>query len=211
MSNIIKKLIHESLNNMVNKSMVITESNVLVSNELQYHIDNNLTLSENVFRTNSDKYFNLINEVRHLYNQGLIELNEDDRWMIGTNLGEKVRLSNGQEVWLDAPMTEDEEFITEAKHKGKNVQLNHPVRNSGGGKKYSVYVKNPSTGNIKKISFGDVHGGLTAKVSNAKARKSFAARHQCDKKTDKTKAGYWACRINRYGYLWGGKTYPGYW
>ena len=109
MSNIIKKLIHESLNNMVNKSMVITESNVLVSNELQYHIDNNLTLTENVFRTNSDKYFNLINEVRHLYNQGLIELNEDDRWMIGTNLGEKVRLSNGQEVWLDAPMTKDEE------------------------------------------------------------------------------------------------------
>ena len=52
---------------------------------------------------------------------------------------------------------------------------------------------------------------LTAKVSNPEARKSFAARHKCSTKKDKTKAGYWACRINRYGYLWGGKTYPGYW
>jgi hypothetical protein len=24
-------------------------------------------------------------------------------------------------------------------------------------------------------------------------------------------AGYWACRLNRFGYLWGGKTYPGFW
>ena len=52
---------------------------------------------------------------------------------------------------------------------------------------------------------------LTAKVSDPKARKSFAARHNCDMKKDKTKAGYWACRINKYGHLWGGKTYPGYW
>ena len=207
----LKSLIRESLLEIAKQPMVITESNVAVSKDLKYHIDNKLTLSENVFRTNSDKYFELINEVRHLYNQGLLELNEDDRWMIGTNIGEKVKLSNGMEVWLDAPMSEEEEFINESKYKGKNVQLNHPQRNSGGGKKYSVYVKNPSTGNIKKISFGDVHGGLTAKVSNPKARKSFAARHQCDKKKDKTKAGYWACRINRYGYLWGGKTYPGYW
>ena len=66
-------------------------------------------------------------------------------------------------------------------------------------------------GRVKKISFGDVKGGLTAKVSNPKARKAFASRHQCDKKNDRMKAGYWACRLNRFGHLWGGKTYPGFW
>ena len=57
----------------------------------------------------------------------------------------------------------------------------------------------------------DVHGGLTAKVSNPEARKSFAARHKCSTKKDKTKAGYWACRLTKYGHLWNGRTYPGYW
>ena len=84
------------------------------------------------------------------------------------------------------------------------------MRASGGKKKYQVYVKGDS-GRVKKISFGDVHGGLTAKVSNPEARRSFAARHKCKDKKDKTKAGYWACRINRYAHLWGGKTYGGYW
>ena len=79
----------------------------------------------------------------------------------------------------------------------------------GGSKKYYVYVKGKN-GNVKKISFGDTTG-LSAKVSNPEARKSFAARHKCDTKKDKTKAGYQACRINKYGHLQGGKTYPGYW
>jgi hypothetical protein len=91
------------------------------------------------------------------------------------------------------------------------VELGKPMRNSGGGKKYAVYVMNPSTKKVKKISFGDVHGGLTAKVSNPKARKAFASRHNCKSKKDRMTAGYWACRINRYAHLWGGKTYGGYW
>jgi hypothetical protein len=111
-------------------------------------------------------------------------------------------------VPLDLPMETIEE-LNEAEYKGKSVELNKPMR--GGTKKYHVYVKNPKTGNVKKIAFGDVHGGLTAKVSDPKARKSFAARHKCDTKKDKTKAGYWACRINKYGHLWNGRTYPGYW
>ena len=105
----------------------------------------------------------------------------------------------------------NESTLEEAEYQGRKVQVGRPMRNSGGGKKYVVYVKNPSTGKIKKISFGDVHGGLTAKVSNPKARKAFASRHQCAKKKDRMTAGYWACRINRYGHLWGGKTYGGYW
>ena len=38
---------------------------------------------------------------------------------------------------------------------------------------------------------------MTAKWNDPGARKSFAARHQCDKKKDKTKAGYWACRAHK--------------
>jgi hypothetical protein len=204
----IKSLIRETLLEKLNPPMRLTE-NTEISNELKYHLDYRLTLSENVFRSNSDKFFDLINEVRDLYNKNLISLNEDDTWIIESDLGKKVKLSNGDVVYLDIPQVE--ESINEAEYKGKKVKLGYPMRNNGGGKKYYVYVKNPSTGNIKKISFGDVKGGLTAKVSNPKARKSFASRHQCDKKKDKTKAGYWACRINRYSHLWGGKTYPGYW
>jgi len=72
-------------------------------------------------------------------------------------------------------------------------------------------VKDRKSGDVKRIFFGDAKGGLKARVADADARKSFAARHQCHLKKDKLAAGYWACRINRYAHLWGGKTYPGYW
>jgi hypothetical protein len=196
LDNIIKKVLQEQ-----------TES--VVSQGLRYHLDNNIPLTENIYRPHSESFFDLINEVRDLYFDGEIVLNEEEVELIETDLGEKVILFNGQEVYLDIPLSE--EFINEAEYNGKKVEIGKPRRNSGGGKKYVVYVKNPSTGRVKKISFGDVHGGLTAKVSNPKARKSFAARHQCDKKKDRMKAGYWACRLNRFGHLWGGKTYPGYW
>jgi len=35
-------------------------------------------------------------------------------------------------------------------------------------------------------------------LNNPEARKSFAARHNCADKKDKTKAGYWACNLPRY-------------
>ena len=93
--------------------------------------------------------------------------------------------------------------IDEAEYNGKKVKLNKPMRSSGGGKKYKVYVKNPKTGRVKKISFGDA--GLKTKSRNKKRAKSFAARHNCEKKNDKMKAGYWACRLPRYGLVKGGK------
>ena len=90
--------------------------------------------------------------------------------------------------------------ITEAEYQGKDVELNKPKR--GGSKKYYVYVKSKK-GNVKKISFGDT--GMKTKSGNKARAKSFAARHNCEKKNDKTKAGYWACRLPRYGLVKGGK------
>ena len=88
----------------------------------------------------------------------------------------------------------------DAEYKGRKVTLNKPTR--GDVKKFKVYVKNPKTGNVKKVNFG--HGGTSAKSrgektmkirkSNPKARKSFRARHKCDQKKDKTTAGYWSCK-----------------
>ena len=82
----------------------------------------------------------------------------------------------------------------EAEFRGKNVKLNSPKR--GGSKAYYVYVKNPKTGRVKKVSFGS--GGLRAKINNPKARRAFSARHNCPNKKDRTKAGYWSCNLPRY-------------
>ena len=180
-----------------------------MSKGLEYHLNNDIPLTENIYRPHSDSFFNLINEVRELYYNGELSLNEEEVELIETDLGAKVKISNGKEVYLDIPLSE--EFINEAEYNGKKVEIGKPRRNTGGGKKYVVYVKNPSTGRVKKISFGDVKGGLTAKVSNPKARKAFASRHNCKDKKDRMTAGYWACRLNRFGHLWGGKTYPGFW
>ena len=98
-------------------------------------------------------------------------------------------LYEGVTVPLESPMIE---FDEEAE-----PELNKPKRSSGD-KKYVVYVRNPDTGNIKKIEFGDEKGGLTAKINDRDAAKNFASRHNCDTKTDKMSAGYWACRLPKY-------------
>jgi len=173
------------------------------SESMQYHISNGLSVLESVYRPGSAAHVELLCEARLAFDSNTIGFSGIDRFLLSkTDLG-RTGLYMGKAVVLDLPLEELE------MNEEKAPRLNHPKR--GGVKKYHVYVRNPKTGRIMKIAFGDVHGGLTAKVSNPKARKSFAARHNCAEKKDKTKAGYWACRINRYAHLWGGKTYPGYW
>jgi len=87
--------------------MKLTE-NIKISNELKYHLDNNISLSDNVFRVYSENYFKIINEVRRLYNENLISLNDEDSWIVESDLGKKVILESGDEVYLDAPMYEEE-------------------------------------------------------------------------------------------------------
>jgi hypothetical protein len=180
-----------------------------VSEHLQYHVNNDMSITENIFRYGSESYFNLLKESRELYDKGLIELSGHDRELFESSDIGKFEMFEGELVPLDLPLEIMYE-INEAEYKGREVELNHPTRSSGP-KKYKVFVKNPKTGNVKVVNFGDVSGGLSAKVSDPKARKSFAARHKCHLKKDKTKPGYWACRLNKFGHLFGGKTYPGYW
>lgn len=191
----ITKLIKENLEKFSNRTLVLKE-NVKVSEELQYHIDENLTLTNNVFMVYSKKYFDLINEVRDLWMRDLIQLNEEDEQMVMSDTG-KVALFEGEMVYLDAPILEsdDFDFLNEAEHRGKKVNLGRPFRTPGGPKKFAVYVKTPG-GGVKKVTFGDPN--LKVRNKNKGAAKSFRARHKCDQKKDRTTAGYWSCNVGRY-------------
>ena len=193
----LREFIKEQLEKHLDKTLILKEE-TKVSESLKYHIDNNISLTDNIFRVYSESYFDLVNEVRELYNKGKIELNEEDKLMVESDLGKKVKIGK-EYIYLDAPYiyeTETEEdILSEAKHRGKNVKLGKPFRTSGGPKKFAVYVKSKS-GGVKKVTFGDP--GLKVKNSNKKASKSFRARHNCKDKKDRTTAGYWSCNVGRY-------------
>jgi hypothetical protein len=157
----------------------------VISEAIEYHLENGIPFDECVFRSGSDKYFEFYNSLREAYNNGSVPnyvFSEDEIEIIESDLGEFVEYA-GEIVPL--------EFIMEE----ETPELNKPKR--GGDAKYVVYVKSPKTGNIKKIQFGDTTG-LTAKYNNPERKKAFAARHNCANAKDKLSRSYWACRINKY-------------
>ena len=299
---------------MLNESLAPKE---ILSEGLKYHMDNNMPLTEHVYRAGSQSYFNLWAEARALYTRGILEVQGDDlevltetdlghfgmfegkkvpldfpielnenRIIIKTN-GNRLAIDKkdlqrlksgkdivgysikypGQEEWvlakdkweIEGPLTEAEKLtyndfvqmvrddmmagaspdekpseeqvkkkakayyndylqgasvdsLFEAKKKAKKntKKLNKPMRDSSGGKAYKVYVKDPKTKKIKTVRFGS--GGLRAKINDKKARNAFAKRHKCAQKKDKTKAGYWSCRLPRYAKLLGLKSnFGGFW
>ena len=243
---------------------------------LEYHVNNGLSLYENVYRYSSTNFIQLFTEARNAHRDGKIQLNEEDLKLIETTDIGLYGIYEGNKVPLDLPMINegralitfkndyevkmntgegyDDDFeyfeagekeqvyildkndktvhvefgdgtnafipadlisieerpaLEEAEYKGREVPLNKPKR--GGPKKFFVYVKNPKTGNVKKVNFGD-SGNLSVKIKEPGARASFAARHKCSSKKDKTKAGYWSCNIGRYWKSLGGsKNFSGYW
>ena len=173
---------------MIKLKNLLHENNI--SENLKYHIRNQISLNESVFRYGSKAHFDLINEARKLHNNGA-EFDSYSKYILETDMG-IMGLYEGEEVPLDFPM------INEAEYQGRKVDLNKPKR--GGSAKYYVYVKDPKSGNVRKISFGVKGGGgkLSVKIRDPKARKNFADRHNCDTKKDRTKAGYWSCNLPRY-------------
>ena len=241
---------------------------VIVSDGLKYHLDGKIPLGESVFRYGSEKYINLLKEVKSLYDSNLITLNENDEFIVNSAIP-KVAIVDDKEILLNTiyeDVDEDLSFINEmdpmvdalptftqlaalgapmlalifkdlikgkikdakeklekglkdkkggdelsesmindlskllkeAEYQGKQVKLNKPKR--GGSKKFYVYVMNPKTKKVKKVSFGAKSGGgnLAVKLKDPKARKAFSDRHNCPEKTDKTTAGYWSCALPRY-------------
>ena len=223
---------------------------------LEYHINEGLTLYDNVYRYSSTSFIQLFKEAREQWRDNKIQLNEEDLYLIEhTDIGEYGDY-NGERVPLDLPMvyefrnlvykgrkfsheeedrldliahrkfncdfedcTDDQKDevlkdkeqvgVKEAEYRGRDVDLNKPKRSSGP-KKFYVYVKNKN-GNVVKVNFGD-SGNLSVKIDEPGARASFAARHKCAQKKDKTTPGYWSCNIGRYWKSLGGKrNFSGYW
>jgi len=123
-----------------------------------------------------------------------------------------IEIGNGHDEITEETYDDDDEFyeqygtlhynldddpMDEAEYQGRKVKLGKPMQ--GDVKKFKVYVKDPKTGNVKKVNFG--HGGssvkgkaMKIKKSNPARRKSFRARHNCDNPGPRTKARYWSCR-----------------
>jgi hypothetical protein len=94
------------------------------------------------------------------------------------------------EACLYETILENKNMLNEAEYQGRKVPLGKPMK--GDVKKFKVYVRDPKTGNVKKVNFGDKK--MRIKKSNPKRRKSFRARHNCKNPGPRTKARYWSCR-----------------
>lgn len=157
----------------------------LIKDQIDFQLKNDLSLCENTFRVGTDNwknYWKFLKEHSENFN-----FNESDKELLNTDIG-LTDIYDNKEILLDYP------YIDNSLNEEKDVELNSPKR--GGTKKFYVYVKNEK-GNIIKVQFGDT-SGLKAKINDPAARASFVARHQCDKKNDKTTPGYWSCRLPWY-------------
>jgi hypothetical protein len=96
----------------------------------------------------------------------------------------------GDEDWIREFWNNIMGDIDEAKYQGREVPLGKPM--AGDVKKSKVYVRDPATGNVKKVNFGDPN--MKIKKSNPARRKSFRARHNCANPGSRLKARYWSCR-----------------
>ena len=89
-----------------------------------------------------------------------------------------------------------------AKYQKRQVRLNKPFRTPGQSKKFAVYVRNKSTGNVKKVRFGDPN--MSIKKSIPARQKSFLARMGGVLKQVRGQknlsAAYWSMRSWRKGF-----------
>jgi hypothetical protein len=81
-------------------------SKSLISENLQYHIDKNIPLMENVFRIGSDAHLSMIKEARKLYSRNVLDLCEEDEALMETHIGE-FDLYENEIIPLDLPMLEE--------------------------------------------------------------------------------------------------------
>ena len=135
-----------------------------------------------------------------------MNLYELDQQILTPQIGDILTFEFGQDLAIDTPIiaVQNENILVytdettghlfneleEAEYRGRKVPLGKPMR--GDVKKFKVYVKDPKTGNIKKVNFGDPN--MRIKKSNPARRRSFRARHNCANPGPRTKARYWSCR-----------------
>ena len=144
--------IERQMDSLIEETKQIFEDTI--SENMLYHIKNKIRIVENIFRPSSKADLELINEARVLWKKEIYDANEDEEELFRSDIG-LVGLYEGKKVLLDMPMLIKEKKVKEK----KDPPLNKPKRNSSG-KKYKVYVRNPKTKKIKKITYGDSSGGL---------------------------------------------------
>jgi len=105
----------------------------------------------------------------------------------------KLGVSDERRPHIPGFQSKQSSDITEAEYQGRKVNLGKPFLTPDGPKKRAVYVKNPKTGNVIRVNFGDKK--MRIKKSNPARRKSFRARHKCHTAKDRTKARYWSCKF----------------
>ena len=176
--------------------------NQQISEGLQYHIDRELPLMESVYRIESEAWLSMVNEARELWENNIIDLSEDDLFLISTDAG-RMGIYEGESVLLDVPFYEGDEEIDEAEYRGRKVDLNKPFRTPGGPRKFSVYTKNES-GNVIKLGFGQP--GMRVNNNDPKKARSFQKRMRCHSPGPRWKAKWWSCNVARYRKLLGIKS-----
>ena len=185
------------------------------SDDLLYHTLQGVGVDKNIHRPGSESFFALFKEVRVLSSLGLYTLNESENDLLNnSDLGE-FGYYEGKRVPLDYPMLYEELIIrglVEAKYKSGGREIDVKLGKSGaqrvGGGKARVYVRDPKTKKVKKVEFGSSMSTAMGKSDKArKRRKSFGDRHNCSDKKDKTKPGYWSCRLTKLF----GRNISGWW
>jgi hypothetical protein len=135
-----------------------------------------------------DDLYNIVKAARRL--NGMLDDNENMPEWVQSKINKAEDYLDVAADYIEANKARDQVDMDEAKYQGREVQLNKPTAGDVG--KFKVYVKDPSTGNVKKVNFGDKT--MRIKKSNPARRKSFRARHRCENPGPKTKARYWSCR-----------------
>jgi hypothetical protein len=160
----------------------------ILDEAVEYHLKNNISFTENVFRPGSDMFFKMIDEAKKLYKEGKYTPSDEyEQELLESDIGKKV-IYDGKEVLLDFPFDEE---LDEEKDPTDGKGIGKPFRHNGGG---AVYVR--SGDGIRKVNFSQ--SGMEKKYMDPGATKSFVARHHCLDNKDKTSAGYWACRWPRF-------------
>ena len=92
---------------VINESI---KSPIVMSENMRYHVENKLPLTENTFRYGSKSFLDLWAEARYLYVREAIHVNDEDKSIITeTNLGD-FNVYEGKEVPLDMPMLYENQY-----------------------------------------------------------------------------------------------------
>jgi len=100
--------------NVGNPGPVLNENlstKIVMTENMKYHVNNKLAITENTFRYGSQAFLDLWAEARYLYSRNAIHVNDlDKEILIETDLGE-YGMYEGKKVALDIPMLEEAQML----------------------------------------------------------------------------------------------------